>query len=119
MDNEISSEEFKKLLKKKHKYRAKTVKYNGNTYSSKKEANRAQELDLMVLSGEVKSWERQIRVPLHVNGKRIGYYIPDFLVIDKDGNEWYEDTKGYATQLFKWKLKHFRAEYPGKELRIL
>lgn len=122
--NEISAKEYLSLLKectkKKNKLKAIRIKYNGREYASKKEAHRASELDIMLAAGEINEWQAQPKFQLHaVNNVVIGCYIADFRVVDKAGNEWFEDTKGFPTALFRWKYKHFKAEYPHKDLRIL
>jgi len=88
-------------------------------YDSKQEAGRAQELDLMLLSKAILNWERQIKFDLHVNNIKIGKYIPDFKVTDNDNKTHYEECKGFLTQLASRSIKHFRAEYPELELRVL
>jgi len=117
-ENIMPLEEFLGRKKNKAKYRSKKTIYNSVTYDSEKEARRAAELDVLLVHDMIIDWRRQVRIPLHVNGKHIGDYIADFLVIEGDGNEWFEDTKGYKTSLFKWKAKHFAAEYPDKILKV-
>ena len=102
------------------KYKAKPTMYGGRRYASKLEAKRAQQLDLLVKAGEIKSWKPQVRIPLHTgNNKLVGFYVVDFAVTDSDDNSWYEEVKGYETQLWKWKDRHARWEYPDKDIRIL
>lgn len=103
-----------------NKYRSKRTKYKGITYHSKKEAKYAFGLDCLIQTGEVKGVERQVRMPLHaMGGKRIGYYVVDFKVIRPDNTVYYVEVKGYWTSLAKWKVKHFKLEYPNLELIIV
>ena len=103
-----------------NKYRSKRTKYNGVTYHSKKEANYAFKLDLLIQAGELKGVERQVRIPLHaVGGKKVGYYIVDFKVTRPDNTVYYVEVKGFWTPLAKWKVKHFELEYPELELIIV
>lgn len=103
-----------------NKYKAKRTVYNGVTYHSKKEANYAFKLDCLIQTGEVKGVERQVRMPLHaVGGKKVGYYVVDFKVTRNDDTVYYVEVKGYATQLWKWKARHFKLEYPKLELIVV
>jgi hypothetical protein len=43
----------------------------------------------------------------------------DFIVWDKQGRIWVEDTKGFFTDKSKVKAKMFQSKYPCFELRIL
>lgn len=105
---------FRKI-KRGNKYGAKKTEYNGNKYDSKAEAEYAINLDWLLQDGQVKSWERQIRYDLCVDGEKIGAYILDFKVVLADGSIEHVDVKGYrhglAYQFFKWKKKHMKAQY--------
>ena len=119
----INSEEYEELLKKREKsskYRSKRTEYNGVMYDSKKEAERAAQLDNCIKCGIIERWERQVRMPLHApGGFVVGHYVLDFKVYTKD-EAWYEDVKGYQNiALWKWKFKHFQAEYPDLPIRII
>lgn len=104
----------------KSKYRAKPTVYNDRRYASKLEAKRAQQLDMLVKAGKIKSWEPQVRIPLHTcNNGLVGFYVIDFIVVDNNFNFWYEEVKGHETALWKWKIRHFQWEYPDEEIRIL
>ena len=94
------------------KYGAHRTVYNDVTYASKKESDYAAELDLRLRAGELASWERQIGMPLTVNGILIAHYVIDFVEIDKKGNMTYVEVKGYPTEVYKLKAKLFKALYP-------
>jgi len=116
----LSAEQFLKIKSpRRNKYKAIKTVYNNITYDSKQEADRARELDMLLLIREILKWERQIKFDLHVNGKKIGKYIPDFKVTDINNKVHYEECKGFLTPLSSRSIKHFRAEYPDLELRVL
>lgn len=100
------------------KYRNHPVVVDGERFDSKRESIRWHTLRLLERSGDVKDLKRQVRYPLHVEGKKIGEYRSDFDYIDNTTKELVtEDTKGFVTDLFKWKAKHFEAQY-GRKIRI-
>lgn len=78
----------------KNKYGAKKTVYGGVSYDSKAEAAYAQQLDLLVASGVVTHWERQIRYPLVVGTTKVCTYVLDFLVTYADGTQRWVDVKG-------------------------
>lgn len=96
-----------------NKYHAKKTEYNGRTFDSKKEANRAWELDMLKKAGEVVEVEYQPVFECVIDGKKICKYIADFQVTYKDGHVEYEDIKGCkkgcAYQLFRLKKKMVEA----------
>lgn len=99
--------------------------YNGILYDSKKEAARAQELDLLERAREIRNIKRQVKISFDIcrRCKRLcsnvcpsckevslahisNYYI-DFVYYDKKNKvEVYEEIKGFETQVWKdkWKL---------------
>lgn len=105
----------------KNKYGNKRTEYNGTTYDSKREAEYARELDLLLheVNGKLASWERQVPVPIIVNGKKICTIVVDFRETFKDGTRRYVEVKGHETKdwILKWKL--FEAIYPALEKVIV
>ena len=101
------------MFKVKHwnKYGAKKTVFGGFKYDSKKEARYAQDLDLMLKAGEIKSVQRQVRIPLDVNGYHIANYYIDFLVTHKDDSLEYVEVKGFETEVWRLKWKLFEALY--------
>lgn len=91
---------------KSSKYGATKQTYNGYNYDSKKEAEYAAQLDWMLKAKEIKSWERQHKLELRVNGILICKYYVDFAVTLNDGTIEYHEVKGYETDVWriKWKL---------------
>lgn len=105
------------------KYNAKKVTINGETYDSKKEARRAQQLNLLIEAGEISDLRRQVKyllIPVQrepdiigpKGGRRPGKliekecaYYADFVYKDKDGNTVVEDAKGMRTPEYIIKRK--------------
>lgn len=92
-----------------NKYRAKSTEYNGIVYHSKLEAAYAQELDLRVRGKDIKSWERQVKLDLRVNGVHITNYYIDFVVTHNDNSREFVEVKGMATDTWKLKWSLFEA----------
>ena len=100
------------------KYRNTPVVVDGVRFDSKRESIRYHVLRLLERSGDIKDLKRQVRYPLHVNGVKVGEYRGDFQYFDcLTGQLTTEDTKGFVTDLFRWKAKHFAAEY-GREIKV-
>ena len=95
-----------------NKYGAKKQVYNGITYDSKKEAKYAAELDWLIKAKEIEKVQRQVKIPLMVNGFLICNYIIDFKITFTDGREEYHEVKGYPTPDWKLKFKLVQALYP-------
>lgn len=89
--------------------------YNGVFYDSKAEAARAMELDLLVKGKAIKSWERQRKISLDVNGYHIANYYIDFVIHENDGTETWEEVKGFATEVWRLKWKLCEALYGDDE----
>lgn len=86
-----------------NKFHAKSTEYNGHVYHSKLEAAYAQELDLRVKAKDIKSWDRQVKLDLKVNGVHITNYYIDFVLHNNDGSREFVECKGLPTS--EWKLK--------------
>jgi len=78
-------------------------------FSSKKEATYYGKLKLLIKSGHVLSFERQVRYKLIVNGQLICTYVSDFDVIWRDSGLKVTDVKGVQTPIFKIKAKLMKA----------
>lgn len=101
-----------------HKFHAKKTEYNGVTYDSKKEAKRAEELDLLVETHEITNLQRQVPFELQPAFKnnenkavRAITYIADF-VYQQNGKTIVEDVKGVKTKEYMLKKKMFQYKYP-------
>ena len=86
-----------------NKYHSKTTQVDGITYHSKLEAAYAQELTLRERAKDIKSWERQVKLDLKVNGEHITNYYIDFIIHHNDGSREFVEVKGMEMEV--WKLK--------------
>ncbi len=91
------------------KYGNKSCTYNGISYHSKKEAGQAQELDFRLKAGDIKSWERQKKISLDVNGHHITNYYIDFVLTHNDGTLEFLEVKGFETDVWRMKWKLFES----------
>lgn len=97
------------------KYGAQPTVVDGIRFHSKAEARRWQELKLLEKAGKIRDLKRQVSYGLHAAGELlVGTYRADFeywCVEPLGTHKVTEDVKGYATELAKWKLRHFEAQY--------
>ena len=95
------------------KYRNKPIVVDGIRFASKREAKRWGELKLLEKAKEITELERQTRWALCTeDGVRVGHYVADFTYLQgHDRRVVVEDAKGVRTELYKWKKKHFEAQY--------
>tara|TARA_R110000782_G_scaffold186455_1_gene276599 strand:- start:145 stop:498 length:354 start_codon:yes stop_codon:yes gene_type:complete len=107
------------VRKRRSKYGAIRVEYDGHKFDSKLEAARYKQLRLMEKAGEVKDLELQPKFPCEVNGKKICTYISDFRYKLRNGKEVVEDVKGVETAVFKLKKKLVEALYPDVKIEIV
>lgn len=114
-------------IKDPTKYNSKSKMYNGVSYQSQMEAGYAAELDLRIRVGEVKSWKRQVKIPLDINGRpwishangevgvedgtHIASYFMDFVVHMKDGIYEYVEVKGLELETWRLKYRLFEGIY--------
>lgn len=87
-----------------NKFRAKRTSVLGVTFHSKKEAARYIQLRALESAGVISRLECQPRIPLMVNGKKIGTYVGDFRYIE-NGAIVTEDVKSEPTKTPLYKLK--------------
>jgi hypothetical protein len=92
-----------------NKYHAKTTLYDGYHYDSILEANYAMGLDWRLKAGDIKAWEKQVAIPIYVNGYHILTTKVDFLVHENDGSKTLVETKGFETPDYKLKKKLIEA----------
>lgn len=109
----------KVAAKKPSKYSNVRTTVDGIAFDSKAEARRWTQLSVMAAAGLISDLKRQVPFKLEVNGIVIGKYLADFTYITHDVLNYLtvEDCKGVETQMFKWKAKHFKAQY-GIEIKI-
>ena len=99
-------------------------KAEGYSWDSKKEYARYQELKLLEKSGQIQNLIVKPKFELVINGVKVGKYTPDFQYeeINYTGTFFeaplVEDVKGYQEDLFKFRLKVFKALYPEIEVRL-
>jgi Protein of unknown function (DUF1064) len=101
------------------KHRNVRTEYNGCMYQSAKEAKYAAELDLRMKAHDIRSWGRQVPVPMRVNGKRVCKYVIDFVIYHNDGAVEYVEVKGREEPLWKLKWALFEALYPDLRKTVI
>lgn len=101
-------------VKKPSKMHNVRTELDGKMYASKKEANRAAELKLLLAGKEVVEFFEQVPFLLPGGIK----YKADFVVLWADGHWTVEDTKGFLTTEYKLKKKLMR-ETRGIEIMEL
>lgn len=99
------------------KYNNRKITIDGETFDSKKEAKRWQELKLLQRSGQITALSRQVKFLLipaqKANGEvveRACSYIADF-TYREHGDFVVEDTKGIKTEVYKIKRKLMLEKY--------
>jgi len=91
---------------------AKIRTYGGIIYDSQAECKQAFELDQQKSAGLIYAWERQIAMPIRLNGVHVCTVNVDFRVKDKPESEWrYIEVKGFETETYKLKKKLLLAMY--------
>lgn len=85
--------------KKRSKHRNIKTKLDGVSYDSAKEANRAAELKLVAIAGQIQDLRNQVPFDLVVNEQKICTYIADFVYVDvATGKVIVEDVKSDHTR---------------------
>ncbi len=105
------------------KFGAKGERIDGQWFASKREAKRWADLQLLVRAGAITGLVRQHRFDLNTLNPddrlvTIGVYVADFVYRERDlraggvtGPPIVEDSKGFKTELYLWKRKHFELQY--------
>lgn len=102
--------------KRRTKYAAVRTTVDGITFASKREAARYGELKLLERAGAIQNLRLQPRYVLHAgNGVKVCEYVADYEYLE-NGVLITEDCKGFRTEVYKLKSRHFKAEY-GREIR--
>lgn len=83
---------------------------DGIRFDSKKEARRWGELLALHKAGRITALQRQVRIPIRLNGELICKYIADFVYVE-GGERVIEDAKGFVTREYILKRKLLRAVY--------
>lgn len=85
---------------------------DGQTFDSKWELEQFERLKLREAAGEIRDLRRQVSFPLMVGDTLIGAYVADAVYVEvSDGRKVVEDAKGCKTPLYRWKARHFKAQY--------
>lgn len=77
---------------------------DGIRFDSKKEANRYAQLKILEKARVIQNLELQVKIPLQVNGKHLGYYVADFVYM-QGNKKIVEDVKSSATKTAVYRLK--------------
>lgn len=111
------------------KYHSVETTFAGERYQSKREAAYAAELSMRQRGKDIKSWERQVRIPLYVRragrlgleepGVKVCDYVVDFVITHFSGELEYVEVKGMETDLWKLKWKLFGALHPELKKTII
>lgn len=94
-----------------NKFGNKKQEVNGIVYHSKKEAGYAHDLAMRKSAGDIKDWERQVKISLDVGKYHIANYYIDFVVTHNDDRIEYVEVKGFETPEWRLKWKLFEALY--------
>lgn len=86
---------------------------DGIKFMSMLEGRRWAHYKLACTAGMIKRVHRQVIFDLPGPSA----YIADFGIVENDGRIWYEDAKGYITDLSRFKIKQVRDIY-GVEVRL-
>lgn len=107
--DEIQEED---LVSKPKKYRNVPTYVGELRFDSKREAERWLQLLQLQKVGAISDLKRQVPFVLSVGETKIGKLILDF-TYSENGSTVHEDVKSPATitQVFRWKKKHFEAQY--------
>lgn len=104
----------------RNKFRNQPVKADGALFHSRGELGRWRELQLLEHGGAISDLKRQVRLPLKVNRKHIGFLVADY-VYTEGKSKIVEDFKSAATvklPAFRLKWQLAQALYPDYEFRI-
>lgn len=88
-------------------------------FRSKWEANYAIYLDFLKGKGEIKDWKYESKIfefPVKHGTTR---YMPDFEIIQNNGEITYEEVKGYMTSKAKTQLKRMAKYYPKIKVQVI
>ncbi len=99
-------------FQRRSKFNATRVEHDGLKFASKKEARRHADLKRLERAGAIHNLETQVRIALHtMGGEVVGHYVADFRYLLPGRGVVVEDAKGFKTDLYRWKARHFKAEY--------
>ena len=89
-------------------------------YRSNWEANYARYLEWLKSLGEILDWHHEPKTFWFDGIKRGAVsYLPDFLVIEKDGQEVYHEVKGWMDDRSRVKIERMRRYHPSVQLVVI
>ncbi|MFN9110249.1 MAG: DUF1064 domain-containing protein [Bacteroidota bacterium] len=101
----------------RRKFGNKPMTVDGVRFDSHGEYFRWLELQALEREGVIRNLERQITVPLVVNGTKVCALRPDFAYFE-NGKRVYDDFKGHETRDWRIKWKLAQAIFPNIEWRV-
>lgn len=102
---------------KGHKYNAVPTEVDGRKFASNSEAMRYCQLKMMQDARLISDLLLQVPYDLKIGDITIGRWVADFVYMDNTlKRRVVEDRKGFRTPLYRWKKKHFEAQYGIKIL---
>jgi hypothetical protein len=108
----LISEAAARTINRKAKFKNIRTEQDGVTHDSGWEAERFQQLKLMEKAGEIRDLRHHVGFPLLVGDELVGSYEADAVYFDQRLNrKIVEDAKGCRTPLYRWKARHFKAQY--------
>lgn len=110
-EGEMSAERLLAELKKKNKYNARRVFYDGHWFDSIAEKERYKILKILNHFGKIRYLRLQHPFEFWVVNKRIFKYYADFTYYDSEGKFRVEDVKGKKTDVYKLKKKLIEAQH--------
>ena len=87
------------------KYHSRPTEMDGVVFHSQREARRYSELKMLERSKIIRDLELQPKFLITINGYKICTYIADFRYRDQADRVVVEDSKGFATPVYKLKRK--------------
>jgi hypothetical protein len=84
------------------------------------EANIAAYYEWLKVKKEIKDWFYEPKTFWFLAIKRgVRSYKPDFLIIENNGKEYFDEVKGYMDSKSATKIKRMKKYYPEIDLRVL
>jgi hypothetical protein len=88
-------------------------------HHSRGEAGYCNVCELRKKAGNIKEYEIQKKFSLDVNGIHIANMYVDFWITGNDDRQWVEEYKGFGVEVWRIKMKLFKALYPDIEYRVI
>jgi hypothetical protein len=106
------------MPKRKSKYGAVKVQYDGHSFDSKMEYRRYCQLLLLAKSGQITDLKLQPKFPIIFHMKKVCNVIGDFEYMEND--QWIvEDVKGMDNAVSRLKRKLVKLQYPSVDWRVI